>query len=123
MSHVSVTINGRQFRMACDDGQEDHLYRLAATVNSKIDQLKGSFGEIGDTRLTVMAAIMVADDMAETQRRIKALEDEVAALREARNSATERLESRERAFVQAISQTAERLERVTARLTTTKSEG
>ncbi len=68
MSHVSVTINGRQFRMACDDGQEEHLLRLAGTVNEKVDALKGSFGEIGDTRLTVMAAIMVADDLAEAHR-------------------------------------------------------
>ncbi len=69
MAHVSVTINGRSFRMACDDGQEDHLLRLAAEVNGKVDQLKGAFGEIGDTRLTVMAAIMVADELADTRRR------------------------------------------------------
>ena len=35
MAHVSVTINGRSFRMACDDGQEDHLLRLAAEVRQR----------------------------------------------------------------------------------------
>jgi cell division protein ZapA len=122
MSHVSVTINGRQFRMACDDGQEDHLHRLSRIVNDKVDQLKGSFGEIGDTRLTVMAAIMVADDLAEMQRRMKGLEDEVASLREARSVVNERLENREKAFAEALAQTAEKIERIAGKLMT-KSEG
>ena len=72
MAHVSVTINGRQFRMACDDGQEEHLQRLAADINGRVDQLKVSFGEIGDKRLTVMAAIMVADELVDVGRRLKA---------------------------------------------------
>lgn len=58
MSQVSVTINGRQFRMACEDGQEAHLMSLARDLDSRIEGLRAKFGEIGDTRLTVMASTL-----------------------------------------------------------------
>jgi cell division protein ZapA len=117
MAHVSVTINGRQFRMACDDGQEDHLLKLAAEVNEKVDQLKGAFGEIGDTRLTVMAAIMVADELADIRRRLKAAEAELAALRDARSLLAERAGERETAMAGALDDAAASIERLTAQLT------
>lgn len=112
MAHVSVTINGRQFRMACDDGQEDHLLRLAADVNSRVDQLKGSFGEIGDIRLTVMAAIMVADELADTRRRLKAAEAEVQAMRDARALVAERADERERDMARSLDEAAAAIERI-----------
>ena len=65
MSQVSVTINGRQFRMACEDGQEGHLMNLARELDARIEGLRAKFGEIGDTRLTVMAALTIADELAE----------------------------------------------------------
>jgi cell division protein ZapA len=117
MAHVSVTINGRQFRMACDDGQEDHLLKLAAEVNEKVDQLKGAFGEIGDTRLTVMAAIMVADELADVRRRLKAAEAELAALRDARSLLAERAVERESGMAGALDDAAASVERLTAQLT------
>ena len=61
MAQVSVTINGRQFRMTCEDGQEEHLEKLARELDARIGGLRAKFGEIGDTRLTVMAAITVVD--------------------------------------------------------------
>ena len=83
MSQVSVTINGRQFRMACEDGQEGHLMNLARELENRISGLRNKFGEIGDTILTVMAAITVADELAEAGQRIKRLEEELAALQNA----------------------------------------
>ncbi|QCK86744.1 cell division protein ZapA [Phreatobacter aquaticus] len=116
MAHVSVTINGRQFRMACDDGQEDHLLKLADDVNGKVDQLKGAFGEIGDTRLTVMAAIMVADELADVKRRLRQAEAEIAATREARALLIERAEVREAQMAEAIEHAVGTIERMTADL-------
>ena len=84
MAQVSVTINGRQFRMSCEDGQEDHLMNLARELDARIGGLRAKFGEIGDTRLTVMAAITVADELAEAGMRVKRLEEELAALQDAR---------------------------------------
>jgi cell division protein ZapA len=116
MAHVSVTINGRQFRMACDDGQEDHLLKLADDVNGKVDQLKGAFGEIGDTRLTVMAAIMVADELADVKRRLRQAEAEVSAMREARALLIDRAEARETHVAEAIEQAVDTIERIAAEL-------
>ena len=112
MAQVSVTINGRVYRMACDDGQEDHLARLARELDGRIARLRDSFGEIGDTRLTVMAALMVADELAEARRQVKTCEQEVEALKESRLSIGDRIEANERAVAEAIEGAAERVEQL-----------
>src|SRR5688572_14339668 len=84
MSQVTVTINGRQFRMACEDGQEGHLKRLAEDIDRRIDGLRSRFGEIGDTRLTVMAALTVADELSDVTGRLTKIEQELASLQDAR---------------------------------------
>jgi len=76
MAQVSVSINGRQFRMACEDGQEDHLTNLARELDGRIERLRTKFGEIGDTRLTVMAALAqasVAAALAAAAERIESV--------------------------------------------------
>jgi cell division protein ZapA len=112
MSHVSVTIAGRSYRMACDEGQEDHLIGLGRTLDAKIDSLRAAFGEIGDMRLAVMAGIMVADELAEAQRRIRSLERDNEGQRDARAAAQLRIEDQEKQIATAITDTANRLERM-----------
>jgi cell division protein ZapA len=116
MSQVSVTINGRQFRMACEDGQEGHLMNLARDLNTRIEGLRKKFGEIGDTRLTVMAALTVADSLAETGVRIKRLEEEIAALQDARVEAADRAKTAQAAVAAALNAASERIEGITRRL-------
>jgi cell division protein ZapA len=113
MAHVKVTINGRDYRMACEDGQEDHLTRLATDFNGRIEQLRGNFGEIGDNRLLVMAALTVSDQLTEAMERIRRLEEEVAGLQDARASAADRSEAAKDAVATALNAAAERIERVT----------
>ena len=72
MSHVNVTINGRQYRMACEEGQEERLLELAESFETRIESLRGKFGEIGDARLTVMAALTVCDELIDANQRIRA---------------------------------------------------
>ncbi len=116
MSQVSVTINGRQFRMACEDGQEGHLMNLARDLDTRIEGLRAKFGEIGDTRLTVMAALTIADSLAETAARIKRLEDELAALQNARVEALKLDKAARGAISNALNAAAERIESITAKL-------
>ena len=116
MSQVSVTINGRQFRMACEDGQEGHVTDLARELDARIEHLRVKFGEIGDTRLTVMAALTVADELAETGLRVKRLEQELAALQEARVTAADRIKAAQAAVAAALAAAAERIENVTRKL-------
>ena len=110
MAQVSITIGGRTYRMACDDGQEEHLMRLGVELDQKLGQLRDAFGEIGDTRLTVMAAIMVSDELSEARRRIRNLEQEVEGLQETRLAIADRIEAAERAGAQTIERAAERIE-------------
>jgi cell division protein ZapA len=123
MSQVSVTINGRQFRMACEDGEEDHLVELARELDSRISGLRAKFGEIGDTRLTVMAAITVADELAEAGLRIKRLEEDLTALHDARMAASERGTAEQVSVAAALSAAAERIESITKKLNATISAG
>ena len=119
MTEVNVTINGRQFRMACEDGQEDHLVALARELDGRISGLRAKFGEIGDTRLTVMAAITVADELAEAALRVKRLEEELVALQDARVAATDRNKAAQDSIAAALAAAAERIETVTKKLNAT----
>jgi cell division protein ZapA len=76
MSHINVTINGRQYRMACEEGQEARLLKLAESLESRIGSLRGKFGEIGDARLVVMAALTVCDEHLDATAHIRGLEDD-----------------------------------------------
>lgn len=123
MAQVSVTINGRQFRIACDDGQEQQLETLAHNLDKRIEGMRGSFGEIGDTRLTVMAAIQVADELREAGLRIRRLEEELTALQDARVVASDRAKQAQQAVVHAFNSAAERIEGITKKLNQTLSGG
>lgn len=119
MSEVNVTINTRQYRMACENGQEEHLAKLAQDLDQRIAQLRASFGEVGDTRLTVMAALTVADELAEAGKSIGRLEEELAALKEARGMAADRTQATQAALVTAFNSAAARIEGLTKKLNQT----
>ena len=116
MTHVNVSIHGRQYRMACEDGQEDHLRQLAKELDDRINALRGQFGEIGDSRLVVMAALMIADEGVETGKKMRRLEHEITALQDARGAAAERAQATQAALVAAFTSAAERIEGVAKKL-------
>jgi cell division protein ZapA len=113
MNHVNVTINGRQYRMACEEGQEARLLRLAESLESRIEDLRGKFGEIGDARLTVMAALTVCDELQDAGHRILALEEELDALRDIRVAAADRAKATQTAVANALNAAADRIEKTT----------
>ena len=113
MNHINVTINGRQYRMACEEGQETRLLRLAESLESRVENLRGKFGEIGDARLTVMAALTVADELQDAGQRIRALEEELAALRDVRVVAADRARATQSAVAAALNSAADRIEKTT----------
>jgi cell division protein ZapA len=123
MSHVTVTINGRQVRLACADGEEAHLARLAGDFDKLIAKLREHHGEIGDARLTIMAALTVADDLAEARSKFQKLEAEVAAMQEARAASAERNKLTQTAVSAALNSAAERIENLTRKLNQTVAEG
>jgi cell division protein ZapA len=62
MPLVNVMVNNRAYAIACDDGEEDHLRQLAATVDAKTREVLSSVGQVGDVRLFLMAALLIADE-------------------------------------------------------------
>ena len=123
MSHINVTINGRQYRMACEEGQEARLLQLAESFEARIGDLRGKFGEIGDARLTVMAALTVCDELVDTSQRIRNLEDELSKLRDVRVAAVDRARETQAAVANALNAAAERIERTTQVLNRTVGGG
>ncbi|MTH98043.1 cell division protein ZapA [Roseibium sp. RKSG952] len=98
MVQISVTINGRAFRMACDDGEEERLQKLAERFDGWIGELRQAFGEIGDQRLTVMAGIMATDQLVELETKVRKLETELEELRSERQE-TKAVSSRQEAEI------------------------
>jgi cell division protein ZapA len=122
MATAIVTIAGRTYRMGCDEGQEKRLEELAALVDGKIAGMKESFGEIGDQRIVVMAALQIADEAADARDRIAALEAELAAAR----TQVERTQAREGALEtrleQALGDAAARVEQLVKDLSRSEPE-
>ncbi|MEN0000124.1 MAG: cell division protein ZapA [Pseudomonadota bacterium] len=116
MSQVNVTIDGKSYRMACDPGQEDHLVELAGRLDQYVAHLKTAFGEIGDQRLTVMAGIMVMDELNEAQKRIKILETDMEALRQTRDAALEKAGNADDALTGQLENLAAKLEGIAQKL-------
>lgn len=113
---VNVIIDGKSYRMACDPGQEDHLVDLAARFDRYVSHLKGAFGEIGDQRLTVMAGIMVMDELVELQKRVKGLESEADGLRKARDEALSRADRVDSSLAERLSAITGKMEQIAGKL-------
>jgi cell division protein ZapA len=116
MPQVNVTIAGKAYRMACGEGEESHLEGLAALYDGKIAEMRTAFGEIGDMRLHVMAALTFADETAEMKKRLDRLESEIATLQgeaEARSAATEGAQGQ---MATALDAAAQRVEAMMRRL-------
>jgi cell division protein ZapA len=113
MNHINVSINGRTYRMACEEGQEVRLLKLAESLESRVTELRGKFGEIGDARLTVMAALTVCDELLDANARIAALEEEIEAQRHQRVAVTDWARVTQVAVTNALNAAAERIEKTT----------
>ncbi|MCR6636999.1 cell division protein ZapA [Devosia sp.] len=112
MPEVNVEINGRKYRMACEEGQQGHLIALAERFNAQVEGLKGAVGEIGDNRLTVMAGIAVLDELTEANRKIAALEAEVENLTQAGHQIADELEATEKAFAGKLDEASKVIESI-----------
>ncbi len=116
MSSVNITINGKQYRVACEPGQEQRLTALAQDFDSRISSMRSRFGEVGDARLTVMAAMMIGDELIDANEKIAKLQADLAALNDARAAATDRANRTENAVVSALNAASDRIERMTRAL-------
>ena len=79
MAQVEVTVNGRSYMVACDDGQEAHVARLGRYVDQKVQSLVKTVGQVGDARLLLMASLLVADELVDTDQALNTAKTELTA--------------------------------------------
>ncbi len=116
MATVSVVIGGKSYRMACEDGEEPRLRSLAAEFDQRLSEQRKAMGEIGDMRLTVVAALVLSDELAEAKRRVAELEGELERSQTLNSAAAERSHATQGAVAAALNSAAERVEMVTRSL-------
>jgi len=105
MAQVSIGINGRDYVVGCEDGQERRLAELAASVDAQVRQVARDVGSLGETRLMLMGALVMADDIAELRGEIETLKSQLAEQKAERGRA-------ELAAVAALDAAAARIERL-----------
>ncbi len=116
MPLVNVMVNGRAYTIACDDGEEDHLRELAATVDAKAREVLSSVGQVGDTRLLLMAALLMADEHHSALSRLDASAQAAGDIDSVRSGLESRILAAESSAADALEQAAARVEAIAARL-------
>jgi cell division protein ZapA len=115
MGQVSVTLNGRTYRLECGEGEENHLIALAEYLSSHVDTMKRKFGQVGDDRLILMASLLVTDELWELRRQMQELKSALAEARRDRSVADESSKSVQSDLAQRVSSVADRLEMLNQR--------
>jgi cell division protein ZapA len=112
MGQISLTVNGRPFAVTCDDGQEARIRRLGQYVDAKVGEFVGSLGQIGEARLLLLAALVIADELADAN---EALQLERSGARAAETEA----KAAAGAAASSVNGLAQRVETIAARRETT----
>lgn len=110
MPQVSIAVNGMNYLVACDDGEEPHLQDLAQYLDKHVRDLAVSVGNVGETRLLLMAGLLLADELAEMLTRIEQLEGEVERLRTSRPGAGDRVIKTDSVAIDVLEAATRRLE-------------
>ena len=79
MANVSISVNGRLMEIACADGQEGHVQSLSVDLARKVQELVRQLGQVGDTKLLTMAALVYADELYDSGAEVEKLRDLLAA--------------------------------------------
>ncbi len=116
MPQVVVTINTRSYAVACGDGEEEHLMRLAAVVDERVTSLAREVGQVGDARLLLMASLLMADDMEQAESRAQEAEAEMAGARQARTAAGDKAAEAEAVAASFVERLAQRVEALAQKL-------
>ena len=78
MAQVNITVNGRPYAVGCEDGQEHHLLELARLFDRQVRQVSEDMGQLGETRLFLMGALLLADELSDLRGRLSVVQAELA---------------------------------------------
>lgn len=115
MGQVTVTLNDRNYRLECDEGEEAHLIELAEFVGVHVDDMRRKFGQVGDDRLILMASLVLTDQLWEVKREIEDLKAQLAEARRDISGTQEEAKTVEAELSTKIGEAAVRLEGLNAR--------
>ena len=110
MPQVTITVGGRQYRLSCDEGEELHLAGLGEKLDTMMSELREAFGEIGDQRLTVMAAILALDRLDEAEKKVEAVKADMSSAGENGNESIGSAKQIEERFANVLDAAATRIE-------------
>jgi cell division protein ZapA len=110
MGQVSVTLNGRTYRLECGEGEEAHLIELAEYLGTHVEVVKRKFGQVGDDRLILMASLHVMDELWDLKHQMQDMKAAMAEARRDRSVADESAKSRASDLAARVSAVADRLE-------------
>jgi cell division protein ZapA len=116
MPLVNVMVNGRAYTIACDDGEENHLRQLAEHVDDKVRELLSSVGQVGDQRLLLMAALLIADEHHEAAGQLQLRMQELGELSGSHEAVAERLAQSEAIAADALEAATKRVEDIAGSL-------
>ncbi len=116
MGQVSITLNGRTYRLECGDGEEEHLIALAEYFGTHVETMKFKFGQVGDDRLILMAGLMVADELWELKRQLDEMKTGMAELRRDRSAADESAKTVRLDVAETIASVADRIDMLNRRM-------
>ena len=105
MAQISIEVNGRPYAVGCEDGQEQHLLELAKLFDHQVRQVSQDMGQLGDTRLFLMGALLLADELADARSRLASLQVEISRAQAERG----RIETRAVAALEAAAKRIEKL--------------
>ena len=77
MANVSIKFNNKEFLLACEDGQEEHLEELLIQINKKFNNLKNDLGNLGENKLLLITAVKIMDEYHETKKKVDQKKDEL----------------------------------------------
>jgi cell division protein ZapA len=116
MPLVNIMVNNRAYTIACDDGEDDHLRELAAHVDDKVKELLATVGQVGDQRLLLMAALLIADEHHEASQQLHLRSQELTALTDTHEETSARLAQSETIAAGAFDSAVKRIEDLAGRL-------
>ena len=80
MAQLAIDINGRPYTVGCEDGQEAHLLEIAKLFDNYVRQVGQDVGQLGETRLLLMGALMLADELSDLKLRFARVQAELASV-------------------------------------------
>jgi cell division protein ZapA len=110
MGQISVTLNGRTYRLECGEGEEAHLIELAEYLGTHVEDMKRKFGQVGDDRLILMASLVVLDELWELRRQMAQMKIAMAEARRDKSVADESARALQSDLAGRVSSVAQRLE-------------